>query len=73
MSLGAVITTTNPLNTAREIGKQEADSKPVPARRRRSDLHLYGPDVPHIRLGGVRDGDAGVGIDDHRPVKIRDG
>ncbi|CBI18881.3 unnamed protein product, partial [Vitis vinifera] len=29
MSLGAVITTTNPLNTAREIGKQIADSKPV--------------------------------------------
>ncbi|XP_057974354.1 probable CoA ligase CCL5 [Malania oleifera] len=29
MSLGAVITTTNPLNTAREIAKQIADSKPV--------------------------------------------
>ncbi|XP_020216995.1 4-coumarate--CoA ligase-like 5 [Cajanus cajan] len=28
MSLGAVITTTNPLNTAREIAKQIADSKP---------------------------------------------
>ena len=63
----------NLLNTAREIGKQVADSQTVPARRRRSDIHLYGPDVPHIRLGGVRDGDAGVGIDDQRPVKIRDG
>ncbi|KAI3418117.1 uncharacterized protein J3R85_013986 [Psidium guajava] len=29
MSLGAVITTTNPLNTASEIAKQIADSKPV--------------------------------------------
>ncbi|TYI93158.1 hypothetical protein E1A91_D02G118900v1 [Gossypium mustelinum] len=29
MSLGAIITTTNPLNTANEIGKQVADSKPV--------------------------------------------
>ncbi|KAI3464728.1 hypothetical protein Pfo_021391 [Paulownia fortunei] len=29
MSLGAVITTTNPLNTSREIAKQIADSKPV--------------------------------------------
>ncbi|RAL43218.1 hypothetical protein DM860_010000 [Cuscuta australis] len=29
MSLGAVITTTNPLNTKGEIGKQIADSKPV--------------------------------------------
>ncbi|XP_061346920.1 probable CoA ligase CCL5 [Gastrolobium bilobum] len=29
MSLGAIITTTNPLNTAREIAKQIADSKPV--------------------------------------------
>ncbi|KAA8528806.1 hypothetical protein F0562_036161 [Nyssa sinensis] len=29
MSLGAIITTTNPLNTNREIAKQVADSKPV--------------------------------------------
>ncbi|KAK4795974.1 hypothetical protein SAY86_028300 [Trapa natans] len=29
MSLGAIITTTNPLNTANEIGKQAADSRPV--------------------------------------------
>ncbi|KAL0351673.1 UNVERIFIED_CONTAM: 4-coumarate--CoA ligase-like 5 [Sesamum calycinum] len=29
MSLGAIITTTNPLNTFREIAKQIADSKPV--------------------------------------------
>lgn len=29
LSLGAVITTTNPLNTSREIAKQVADSKPV--------------------------------------------
>lgn len=29
MSLGAIITTTNPLNTTREISKQVADSKPV--------------------------------------------
>ncbi|CAK9187906.1 unnamed protein product [Ilex paraguariensis] len=29
MSLGAIITTTNPLNTTREISKQIADSKPV--------------------------------------------
>lgn len=29
MSLGAIITTTNPLNTNREINKQIADSKPV--------------------------------------------
>lgn len=29
MSLGAIITTTNPLNTEQEIAKQIADSKPV--------------------------------------------
>ncbi|XP_027330824.1 4-coumarate--CoA ligase-like 5 [Abrus precatorius] len=29
MSLGAIITTTNPLNTSREIAKQIADSKPL--------------------------------------------
>ncbi|CBI18880.3 unnamed protein product, partial [Vitis vinifera] len=29
LSLGAVVTTTNPLNTPREIGKQIVDSKPV--------------------------------------------
>ncbi|CAI8606503.1 unnamed protein product [Vicia faba] len=29
ISLGAIITTTNPLNTSREIAKQIADSKPV--------------------------------------------
>ncbi|MCI09949.1 4-coumarate-CoA ligase-like 5-like, partial [Trifolium medium] len=29
ISLGAIITTTNPLNTTREIAKQIADSKPV--------------------------------------------
>ncbi|KAL2503913.1 4-coumarate--CoA ligase-like 5 [Abeliophyllum distichum] len=29
MSLGAIITTTNPLNTSREIAKQISDSKPV--------------------------------------------
>ncbi|KAG7972015.1 hypothetical protein I3843_07G163100 [Carya illinoinensis] len=29
MSLGAVISTTNPINTAREIAKQIADSKPI--------------------------------------------
>ncbi|PRQ27319.1 putative AMP-dependent synthetase/ligase, AMP-binding enzyme domain-containing protein [Rosa chinensis] len=29
MSIGAIITTTNPLNTTREITKQVADSKPV--------------------------------------------
>ncbi|RDY12997.1 4-coumarate--CoA ligase-like 5, partial [Mucuna pruriens] len=29
MSIGAIITTTNPLNTTREIAKQIADSKPV--------------------------------------------
>lgn len=29
MSLGAIITTTNPLNTTREIAKQIADSKPL--------------------------------------------
>jgi OPC-8:0 CoA ligase-1 len=29
MSLGAIITTANPLNTAREIAKQIADSKPI--------------------------------------------
>lgn len=29
MSLGAIITTTNPLNTTREIAKQIADSKPI--------------------------------------------
>ena len=53
MSLGAVITTTNPLNTAREIGKQVADSKPVLAFTIQSLLpKLAGSNVPIVLMGG---------------------
>ncbi|XP_058098490.1 probable CoA ligase CCL5 [Magnolia sinica] len=42
MSLGAIITTTNPLNTPQEIGKQIADSKPILAFTTRSLVSKLG-------------------------------
>ncbi|KAL8059341.1 hypothetical protein ABFX02_03G080200 [Erythranthe guttata] len=52
MSLGAVITTTNPLNTPREIGKQISDSKPVLAFTVPELLpKLAGSNLPIVLLG----------------------
>ncbi|XP_047325802.1 probable CoA ligase CCL5 [Impatiens glandulifera] len=54
MSLGAIITTTNPLNTPREIGKQIADSKPVLAftvPQLVSKLTQSKPDLPIVLIG----------------------
>ncbi|XWS25984.1 hypothetical protein CRYUN_Cryun27aG0114600 [Craigia yunnanensis] len=51
MSLGAIITTTNPLNTAAEIGKQIADSKPVLAFTIRQLLpKIAGSTIPIVLL-----------------------
>eukprot|EP00262_Sarcandra_glabra_P022461 TRINITY_DN9961_c0_g1_i1.p1 TRINITY_DN9961_c0_g1~~TRINITY_DN9961_c0_g1_i1.p1 ORF type:complete len:553 (-),score=14.35 TRINITY_DN9961_c0_g1_i1:181-1839(-) len=57
MSLGAIITTTNPLNTPNEIAKQIADSKPILAFTTRSLIpKLSGTTLP-IVLIGEQDGD----------------
>ena len=68
MALGAVITTTNPLNTAQEIGKQVADSKPVLAFTIQSILpKLAGSNVPRVpdirdeEEGGAESGSVGAG------------
>ncbi|TQE07496.1 hypothetical protein C1H46_006816 [Malus baccata] len=54
MSLGAIITTTNPLNTTREITKQMADSKPVLAFTTRQLIpKLAGPKpLPIVLIDG---------------------
>nr|AGW27194.1 4-coumarate:coenzyme A ligase 4 [Salvia miltiorrhiza] len=53
MSLGAIITTTNPLNTAREIAKQIADSKPSLAFTVPQLLpKLADSNLPIVLLGG---------------------
>nr|GLL32360.1 4-coumarate--CoA ligase-like 5 [Ipomoea trifida] len=53
MSLGAVITTTNPLNTPREIGKQISDSKPVLAFTVTELLpKLADSNLPVVLIGG---------------------
>nr|AIS92507.1 4-coumarate:CoA ligase 3 [Epimedium sagittatum] len=53
MSLGAIITTTNPLNTPREIGKQIANSKPVLAFTIHSLLpKLADSKLPVVLIGG---------------------
>uniref|UniRef100_A0A803LIM9 4-coumarate--CoA ligase n=1 Tax=Chenopodium quinoa TaxID=63459 RepID=A0A803LIM9_CHEQI len=55
MSLGALITTTNPLNTTREISKQIADSKPFLAfTTPELAPKLAGSGVPVILLGGEK-------------------
>nr|AMW91732.1 CoA ligase-like protein 6 [Scutellaria baicalensis] len=55
MSLGAIITTTNPLNTSREIAKQIADSKPVLAFTVTPLLpKLAGSNLPVVILGSDR-------------------
>ncbi|KAK9271259.1 hypothetical protein L1049_026849 [Liquidambar formosana] len=52
MSLGAIITTTNPLNTTREIAKQIADSNPVLAFTTQQLLpKLAGSRLPIILIG----------------------
>ncbi|RVX15894.1 4-coumarate--CoA ligase-like 5 [Vitis vinifera] len=63
MSLGAVITTTNPLNTAREIGKQIADSKPVLAFTIPSLVpKLAGSNLPIVLMGGEGNTPAPAGV-----------
>nr|GMD22899.1 4-coumarate--CoA ligase-like 5 [Ipomoea batatas] len=53
MSLGGVITTTNPLNTPREIGKQISDSKPVLAFTVTELLpKLADSNLPVVLIGG---------------------
>ncbi|XP_021737149.1 4-coumarate--CoA ligase-like 5 [Chenopodium quinoa] len=55
MSLGALITTTNPLNTTREISKQIADSKPFLAfTTPELAPKLAGSGIPVILLGGEK-------------------
>ncbi|KAD2393291.1 hypothetical protein E3N88_40268 [Mikania micrantha] len=52
MSLGAIITTTNPLNTEREIKKQIADSKPVIAFTTAELVSkLAGSNLPIVLIG----------------------
>ncbi|KAJ4966946.1 hypothetical protein NE237_018795 [Protea cynaroides] len=52
MSLGAIITTANPLNTPQEIRKQMADSKPILAFTTESLLpKLSGTDLPIVIIG----------------------
>ncbi|XP_042507707.1 probable CoA ligase CCL5 [Macadamia integrifolia] len=52
MSLGAIITTTNPLNTPQEIHKQVANSKPILAFTTQSLLpKLSGTDLPVVLIG----------------------
>ncbi|OVA10876.1 AMP-dependent synthetase/ligase [Macleaya cordata] len=55
MSLGAIITTTNPLNTSQEIGKQIADSKPVLAFTTQSllpKISAAAANLPIVLIGG---------------------
>ncbi|KAL5984183.1 4-coumarate--CoA ligase-like 5 [Asimina triloba] len=61
MSLGAIITTTNPLNTPQEIAKQIADSNPLLAFTTRALAHKIHPKLPLVLLhdndgagGGVK-------------------
>nr|DAD39590.1 TPA_asm: hypothetical protein HUJ06_013913 [Nelumbo nucifera] len=62
MSLGAIVTTLNPLNTTQEIRKQMADSKPVLAFTTRPLLpKLSGTDLP-IVLIGEGDNSSGNGV-----------
>ncbi|XP_076924828.1 peroxisomal OPC-8:0-CoA ligase 1-like [Bidens hawaiensis] len=58
MSLGAIITTTNPLNTKNEINKQISDSKPVIAFTTQELVSkLSGSDLPVVLIGpGTRTG-----------------
>lgn len=59
MSLGAVITTTNPLNTSGEISKQIADSKPVLAFTVPQLLpKLAGSNLPIVLLAGGGGGES---------------
>ncbi|KAJ4963710.1 hypothetical protein NE237_023649 [Protea cynaroides] len=52
MSLGAIITTTNPLNTPQEIRKQIADSKPILAFTTQTLLpKLSGTGLPIVLIG----------------------
>ncbi|XP_068646538.1 probable CoA ligase CCL5 [Aristolochia californica] len=53
MSLGAILTTTNPLNTEREIAKQIADSKPVLAVTIPAlVVKIAAADLPIVLIGG---------------------
>ncbi|XP_010242836.1 PREDICTED: 4-coumarate--CoA ligase-like 5 [Nelumbo nucifera] len=70
MSLGAIITTTNPLNTTQEIRKQIADSKPVLAFTTHSLLPKFaGMDLPIVLIGEGHDSETGRGANVSR-IKI---
>ncbi|KAL3321776.1 hypothetical protein AABB24_039409 [Solanum stoloniferum] len=63
MSLGAIITTTNPLNTNNEIAKQIKDSNPVLAFTIPQLLpKLTGSDLPVILIDGVNDSNSNLKI-----------
>lgn len=61
MSLGAIITTTNPLNTSREIAKQISDSKPIIAFTTTPllpKLRAASPNLPIILMDSSSDSDS---------------
>ncbi|XP_034677290.1 4-coumarate--CoA ligase-like 5 isoform X2 [Vitis riparia] len=63
LSLGAVVTTTNPLNTPREIGKQIVDSKPVLVFTTQSlASKLTGSNLPIVLMGEHGDYHAGAEV-----------
>ncbi|XP_049398374.1 probable CoA ligase CCL5 [Solanum stenotomum] len=63
MSLGAIITTTNPLNTNNEIAKQIKDSNPVLAFTIPQLLpKLTGSNLPVILIDGVNDSNSNLKI-----------
>ncbi|XP_002285921.1 probable CoA ligase CCL5 isoform X2 [Vitis vinifera] len=63
LSLGAVVTTTNPLNTPREIGKQIVDSKPVLVFTTQSLApKLTGSNLPIVLMGEHGDYHAGAEV-----------
>lgn len=63
MSLGAVITTTNPLNTAREISKQVANSSPVLAFTTQELVQkLADLDLPIVLIDGGESSLASAGL-----------
>ncbi|CAM8935850.1 unnamed protein product [Rhodiola kirilowii] len=63
MSLGAVITTTNPLNTCQEIKKQIADSKPVFAFTITELVHKLADSGLRVILIGKNGGSPASGVD----------
>lgn len=74
MSLGAVITTTNPLNTPREIAKQVADSNPVLAfttPQLAPKLADSSPSLPVVLIGSSHNSTAASATPPHSKVSAR--